>query len=74
MNKIVNKFLLTRDKIIPETHLRQPGLSYSACQALRKTKERIHKFKEMGDSRCIDQNKLYKLCFQHDMATGDFKI
>ena len=31
MNEIVNKFLLTGDKFMPEIHLRQPGFTYSAC-------------------------------------------
>ena len=30
MNKIINTFLLTRDKFIPELHLNQPGFTYSA--------------------------------------------
>ena len=38
-----------------------------------KNKERIQKFKEVGDSRYIYQNELYKNCFQHDIAFGDFK-
>ena len=28
MNQIVNKFLLARDKFMPETHLREPGFTY----------------------------------------------
>ena len=31
MNDIVNKFLLTGDKFMPEMHLRQPGFTYSDC-------------------------------------------
>ena len=31
MNEIVNKVLLAGNKFIPETHLRQPGFTYSAC-------------------------------------------
>ena len=38
-----------------------------------KNKERIQKFKETGDSRHINQNKLDEACFQQDMAYGDFK-
>ena len=38
-----------------------------------KNKERIQKFKEVGDSRYIYQNELYKNCFQHDIAFRDFK-
>ena len=30
MNAIVNKFLLTGNKFMPEMHLRQPGFIYSA--------------------------------------------
>ena len=40
---------------------------------LQKNKERIQKFTETGDSRYIYQNELDKVCFQHDMAYGDFK-
>ena len=31
MNKIINKFSLTRDKFKSELHLKQPGFTYSAC-------------------------------------------
>ena len=58
---------------MPEIHLKYPGITYSACGPFTKNKERIKKFKEAGDSRCIYQNKLHKACFQHDMAYGDFK-
>ena len=73
MNEIVNKFLLAGDKLMPEMHLRQPGFTYSACGSFTKNKERIRKFKETRDSRYIYQNKLDKVCFQNDMAYGDFK-
>ena len=33
----------------------------------------MHRFKETGDSKYIYQNELHKVCFQHDMAYGDFK-
>ena len=39
----------------------------------KKKKEKTQKFKETGDSRYIYQNKLDKACFQHDMASVDFK-
>ena len=51
MNVVVNKFLLVGKKFMPEMHLRQPGLTYSACGPFTKNKERIQKFKETGDSR-----------------------
>ena len=31
MNLIVNKFLLTRNKFMPEMHLRKPVFTYSEC-------------------------------------------
>ena len=46
MNKIVSKFLLAGDKFSPEMHLRQPGFTYSACEPLTKTKERIQNLKK----------------------------
>ena len=30
-------------------HLRQPGLTYSACGPFTKNRERIQKFKKTGD-------------------------
>ena len=38
-----------------------------------KKQRRNTKFKEAGDSQYIYQKELGKLCFQHDMAYGDFK-
>ena len=73
MNEIINKFLLAGDKLMPEIHLREPGFTYSACGPLTTNKERVQKFKGTGDSRYIYQNKLDEVCFQHDMAYGDFK-
>ena len=72
MNEIVNK-VLTGDKFMSEMYLRQPGFTYSACGPFTKNKERIEKFKEIGDSRYIYQSELDKACFYHDMAYGDFK-
>ena len=31
MNRIINKFLLTGDKSMPELHLKQPVFIYSTC-------------------------------------------
>ena len=41
MNEIVNKFLLSGDKFMPEMHLKQPRFTYSACGPFTKNKERI---------------------------------
>ena len=58
---------------MPEMHLKQLGLIYSACGPFSKNKERIQKFKEKGDTSYIYKNELDKACFQYDMAYGDFK-
>ena len=53
MNEIVNKFLLACDKFMPEMHLKQSGFTYSICRPFNKNKERIQKFKEIGDTKYI---------------------
>ena len=58
MNEIVNKFLLSGDKFMPEMHLKQQGFTYSACGAFIKNNERIQKFKETGD-----RSYIYKMNF-----------
>ena len=58
---------------MPEMHLKQPGFTYSACGPFTKNKERIQKFKEIGDTSYIYKNELDKECFQHDMAYEVFK-
>ena len=73
MNKVINKFLLTGDKFMPEMHLRQPGFTYSACGSFTKHKERINKFMNTGDTRFIYRNDLDKACFQYDSAYSDSK-
>ena len=73
MNEIVNKFLLAGDKFMPEMHLKQPGFTYSTCGPFIKNNGKIKKFKETGDTNDIYKNELDKVCFQHDMAYGDFK-
>ena len=45
MNKIINKFLLTGDKFVPELHLKQPVFTYSACGPFSKHLVRIQKLR-----------------------------
>ena len=73
MNNVINKFLLTGDKFMPEMHLRQPQFTYSACGPFTKHKQRIQKFKETGDTNYIYKNELDKACFTHDAANSDSK-
>ena len=46
MNEIVNKFLLAGKKPIPETHLKQPGFTYSTCEPFTKNKKKIKSLKK----------------------------
>ena len=63
MNEIVNKFLLTGDKLMPEMHLKQQGFTYSACRPFTKNDEGIQKFKETGDTNIFTKSNLIKLVF-----------
>ena len=59
MNEIVNKFLLTRDKFMPELHLKQSGFTFSAYEPLTKYRERIQKFEENGDLNYTYKKRLF---------------
>ena len=73
MNNIIDKFLLTGDKFMPEMHLRQSQFVYSACGPFTRHKERIKEFKRTGDTCYIYRNELDIACFQHDSAYADHK-
>ena len=73
MNQLVNKFLLARDKFMPEMHLREPGFTYSICGPFNRNKQRIQKFMQTENTNYIYRNELHKACFQHDMAYGKYK-
>ena len=57
MNKIINRYLLTGDKFMPELHLKQPGFTYSACGPFTKHHERIKKFRETGSLKDLYRNE-----------------
>ena len=73
MNKIINKFLLTEDKFMPDLHSKQPGFTYSACGPFTKHRERIKKFRETGNLKHLYRSELDKACFTHDAAYSDTK-
>ena len=74
MNNIINKFLLTADKFMPETHLKDLKVgTYSACGPSTQHKDRINKFIQTGDTNYIIKYELDKACFAHDAAYSDFK-
>ena len=72
-SNVINKFLLLGDKFMPEIHLRQPQVTYSACGPFTRHEERTQKFKETGDTNYIYMNELDKACFTHDAAYSDSK-
>ena len=41
MKEMLNKYVLTGGKFIPEIHLRHPSFTYSACGRYTKNKDRI---------------------------------
>ena len=73
-NEIVNKFLLAGGKFMTETHLKQPGFTYGACGPFTKTKERIQKFNETGDTNYIYKNELDKAVFSMTWPMEILKI
>ena len=48
MNKIINTFLLSRDKFMTKLHLKEPGFTCSACGPFTKHRKRIRKFGDTG--------------------------
>ena len=79
MNEIF-EFLLAKDNFMPEdlrylgqpTALGKPGFTYCAREPLTRNKGRVQNFKETGDSRYIYLGEIDKVCFEHDMAKGNF--
>ena len=73
MNKIINKLLSTRERFMPELHLKQPGFAYSACGRFTKNRERIQKCRQSGNLKHLYRNELDKACFANDTAYSDSK-
>ena len=48
INNIINKYLLTGDKLMPDIHLRHLGFPFSTCRTFTKNKTKIQKLKETG--------------------------
>ena len=63
MNEIVNNFLLAGDKFMPEMHLKQTGFIYSSCGPFAKTRERIERLMQTGNTDFIYKYELDKLVF-----------
>ena len=54
-------------------YLKQPGFTYSACRSFTKSKRRIEKLIQIGNTNYIYKNDVDKAYFQHNMAYGKFK-
>ena len=54
-------------------HVKQLGLTYSACGPFTIKKERIQKSIETENTKYTYKNELDKACFKLDMDYGDFK-
>ena len=59
MNEIVNKFLLARDKFMPEMHLKQPRVTVDHLLKRRKELKNLKK----QDIQAIFTNYIYKTAF-----------
>ena len=64
---------MTGDKFVPDFHLKQPEFTYSACEPFTKHRERIQKFREVGNLKHLYWNELDKACFSHNAAYSDSK-
>ena len=53
MNEIVNTFLLAGEKIVPEMHVKQSVLTYSACGPFTKNKKKIDKIMQSRNTDFI---------------------
>ena len=63
MNEIVNKFLLTGNKFMPEMHLRQPQFTYSACGPFTKIKKEVKNLKKQEIPTIFTKMNLIKPIF-----------
>ena len=52
---MINTFLLTGDKFMPELHLKQPGFT-CACGPFTKHRKRIQKFRETVNLKHLYRN------------------
>ena len=73
MNKIINRLLLTGDKLMQKLHLKQPGFIDSTCGPFSKHPERIQKIREIDDLKHLYSNELDKVCFVYDAVYSDSK-
>ena len=59
---------------MPDMHLKQLGITYSACRPITKNKERIQKFKEARNTNYITKMNLIKPAFNRIWLMEILKI
>ena len=72
MNQMINTFLLTGEKFMPELHLKQPGFT-CACGPFTKHRKRIQKFRETVNLKHLYRNELDKAYFAPNSVYPDSK-
>ena len=73
MNKIVNQFLSSGNNFIPKLHFKQTGFTYIVCTQFTKHRERVQKFRKIGNLKHWYRNNLHKAGFTHNAAYSDRK-
>ena len=63
MNDIINKFLLAGDTFMPEMHLKEPGLTYSACGPFTKVKKEYKSLNKLEIQYIFTKMNYIKLVF-----------
>ena len=74
MNKIVNKRFLSGDQFIHKMHLKHPGLTYSTCGALTKTKGELKNLWKQKTQIIFTRMILIKLVFNMIRLMENTKI
>ena len=72
MNNVIDKFLLTSDKLMPEMCLKQPGFRYGKCGPFMKNKE-YKKIRETSNFGYVFHNEI-KLVFNMIWLVVHIKI
>ena len=58
---------------MPKLHLKQPGLTYSACGSFTKHHKRIQKLRETSNLKHLYRNEIDNPCFSHNAVYSDSK-
>ena len=74
MNKIVNKFLLSLDKIMAKMQLRQPRFSYSDCGRFINNTKNVRTFQDRAGSKLFIKRNQIKRVFNMIWLTENLRI